>query len=250
MKGWRIAASALAVILGTGAGAERPLLRPIHDVDVIYAVDAGDGTTLHERLRWRAAAQELRLDPPTAGLYVIIDLAARRMSTVRTAERMVVETAAPDNVTGMPDSAAAAAVRGATDEVAGLACTDWDMTDAAGEVARVCLTDDGVLLRARAGGRTLLSAETVVTGPLDAALFQVPADYARRSLGHRPAGPGPQGAPSAGGQSTGAQSAGGNSAGGKSGGGQSAGGQSAGTLSASPQSAGRHPASPHPASPN
>ena len=191
--GWRAAAGTLAVFLCAAAGGEHPLMRPIHDVDVTYAMDAGDGAALHERLRWRAAAQELRLDPPTAGLYVIIDLAARRMSTVRTADRTVVEMAAPDNVTGMPDSAAAAAVRHGTDEVAGLACTDWDMTDAAGEVARLCLTDDGVLLRARAGGRTLLSAETVVTGPLDADLFHVPADYATRSLGPRPAGPGPAG---------------------------------------------------------
>ena len=203
MKGRRVVASALAVILCCGAGAAWPVLRPIHDVDVIYAMDAGDGTTLHERLRWRAAAQELRLDPPTEGLYVIIDLAARRMSTVRTAERMVVETAAPENVTGMPDSAAAAAVRGGTDEVAGLACTDWDMADAAGEVARLCLTDDGVLLRARAGGRTLLSAETVVTGPLDADLFQVPANFAKKSLGPRQAGPGSQGLQSKGSQPVG-----------------------------------------------
>ena len=49
------------------------------------------------------------------------------------------------------------------------------MTDAAGEAARLCLTADGVLFRARAGGRTLLSAETVDDGPLDAELFRVPA---------------------------------------------------------------------------
>ncbi len=180
---WRVAAGALAVFLCAAADGEHPLLRPIHDVDVTYAMDAGDGTTLHERLRWRAAAQELRLDPPTTGLYVIIDLAARRMSTVRTAERTVVEMVAPDNVTGMPDSAAAAAVRRGTDEVAGLACTDWDMTDAAGEAARLCLSEDGVLLRARAGGRTLLSAETVVSGLLDADLFQVPVGYTHRVMG-------------------------------------------------------------------
>ena len=108
------------------------------------------------------------------------------MSTVRTAQRTVVEMVAPDNVTGMPDSAAAAAVRRGTDEEAGLACTDWDMTDAAGEAARLCLSEDGVLLRARAGGRTL-SAETVVTGPLDVDLFQVPVGYTHRVMGPQPA---------------------------------------------------------------
>jgi len=146
------------------------------------------------------------------------------MSTVRTTERAVIETAAPDNVTGMPDGAAAAAVRHGTDEVAGLPCTEWDMRDAAYEAARLCLTDDGVLLRARAGERTLLSAETVVYGPLDAGLFQVPADYARRTMGPR--------APSSQSASP-----------------QSASPQPAAPQSASPRAAGSQLASPQPATP-
>ena len=104
------------------------------------------------------------------------------------ADKTVIEMAAPDNVTGMPDGAAADAVRRGEDTVAGLACTEWDMTDAAGEAARLCLTADGVLLRARSGGRTLLSAETVQYGPLDADLFRVPAGYTRRWLGPKPSG--------------------------------------------------------------
>jgi len=191
----RVLAAVAAVLLcAAAADGEHPLLRPIHDVDVTYALGVGGsdpsgpgaGTSLHERLRWRAAAQALRIDPPTAGLYVIIDLAARRMSTVRTAEKAVIEMAAPDNATGMPDSAAAAAVQRGTDMVAGLICTEWDMTDAAGEAARLCLTDDGVLLRARTGGRTLLTAETVQYGVLDADLFQVPTGYTQRWMGPQP----------------------------------------------------------------
>jgi hypothetical protein len=174
---------------GAAAGDERPVLRPLHDVDVTYELDNGVGSPLHERLRWDAASQRLRVDPPTVGLYVIIDLAARRMSTVRLAERTVIEMAAPDNVTGMPNTAAAAAVRQGADTVAGLGCVEWDMTDAAGEAARLCLTDDGVLLRARAGGRTLLSAETVRYGPVDAGVFQMPAGFAHQKMGPQPAPP-------------------------------------------------------------
>ncbi|HET6239841.1 MAG TPA: hypothetical protein VFE41_33515 [Acetobacteraceae bacterium] len=221
--GWRIAVAAFAVLLCGAAPDDHPVLRPVHDVDVIYVLsvprpdaagpnaggrdatgpdaggpvassqDTGGGATLHERLRWNAAAQTLRVDPPTAGLFVIIDLAARRMSTVRTADKTVIEMAAPDNVTGMPDAAAADAVRRGEDTVAGLACTEWDMTDAAGEAARLCLTADGVLLRARSGGRTLLSAETVQYGPLNADLFRVPTGYTRRWLGPQPARPQPAG---------------------------------------------------------
>ena len=66
--------------------------------------------------------------------------------------------------------------------MAGLACTDWDMTDAAGEAARLCLTDDGVMLRARAGARTLLNAETVSAGPIDPAVFKLPPGYTHQSM--------------------------------------------------------------------
>jgi hypothetical protein len=173
---------ALVVLLCVAADSEPPLLRPIHDVDVTYVLDTGGSAVMHERLRWLASARELRVDPPTQGLYVIIDLATRRMSAVRTTEWTVIEMAAPEGAAGLPDSAAASARRRGTDRVAGLACTEWDMTDAAGQPTRVCLTEDGVLLRARAGERTLLTAETVLYGPVDPVLFQVPAGYKHQSV--------------------------------------------------------------------
>ena len=174
---------------GPGAVGDRPVLRPLHDVDVIYALDAGGGTTLQERMRWDVASKRLRIEPPTAELYVIIDFSARRMSTVRLGDKLVLETMAPDNTAGVPDAAAAAAVRQGTDTVAGLACTEWDMTDAAGEVVRLCLTSDGVLLRAYSDGRRLLSAETVHYGPVDATLFEVPAGYRHEQRGPQPGSP-------------------------------------------------------------
>ena len=205
MRLWRVLAGTAALALCGAAGAEGPVLRPLHDVDVTYRLDAGGGGPLHERLRWDAGSQRLRIDPPAPGLYVIVDLVARRMSTVRMAERTVIEMAAPDNVTGMPNSAVASAVRQGADTVAGLACIDWDMTDAAGEPARLCLTADGVLLRAQAGGRTLLSAETVHYGPVDAAVFEVPAGYARQKLGPQPGGVPPSGSQVGGSQVGGSQ---------------------------------------------
>lgn len=177
-------AVALAALLATAA-APGPVLRPLHDVDVTYSLGTRDGRVLHERLRWDVAAQRLRVDPPTAGLYVIIDLRARRMSTVRAVDRSVLVTPASANAAGMPTTAPGA-VRQGEDTVAGLACTDWDMTDAAGEATQVCLTPDGVLLRARAGGRELLRAETVRYGTQDPAVFEVPAGYARRTVGGAP----------------------------------------------------------------
>jgi hypothetical protein len=182
--GARIVAAWLA-LLCLGAGADQPHLRPTRDVDVTYALDTRGGPSLRERLRWDVAAEKLRIDPPTAGLYVIIDLKARRMSTVRAADQTVIEMAAPASAVGLPDSVAAGATRQGEDTVAGLACTEWVVTDAAGEPMTVCLTSDGVLLRARTATRTLLSATSVQYGPVDPAAYQVPADYAHHTLGAR-----------------------------------------------------------------
>jgi hypothetical protein len=176
-------AGAAAALLCLGAGAGSPQLRPTRDVDVTYTLDAGGGPTLRERLRWDVAAERLRIDPPTAGLYVIIDLKARRMSTVRAADQMVIETTAPPSATGLPDNAATGATRQGEDRVAGLACTDWAMTDAVGESMTVCLTPDGVLLRARTATRTLLTATNVRYGPVDPEAYVLPADYTHRTLG-------------------------------------------------------------------
>lgn len=206
--GWRYAAWALAVLLCAAAGDERPVLRPLHDVDVTYALDAGHGVTVQERMRWDVAARMLRVDPPTNGLYVIIDLAARRMSTVQTARQAVIEMAAPEGVAGMADSAAAGAVRRGTDTVAGLACTNWDITDAAGQATRVCLTEDGVLLRAKLGHRTLLEAVTVRYGTIDPAVFRIPDGYTSRRIDPPPAGRSAASSPAPGPQTTAPQAVG------------------------------------------
>jgi hypothetical protein len=186
VKAQRCLIGALAILCCLAAEPERPVLRPIHDVDVTYVLATGGGVMMRERLRWIAATRQLRVDPPTQGLYVIIDIATRRMSAVRMAERTVVEMAAPDGAAGMRESAAATAVRRGPDRVAELACTEWDMTDVVGQPTRVCLTDDGVLLRARAGAgtdeRTLLTAEAVHYGDLDPGLFQAPAGFSHQVL--------------------------------------------------------------------
>ena len=223
--GWRHAAGAFAVLLCAAAGDDRPVLRPLHDVDVTYALDAGHGIIVQERMRWDVAARMLRVDPPTKGLYVIIDLAARRMRTVQIAQQAVIEMAAPEGATGMADSAAAGAVRRGTDTVAGLTCTQWDITDAAGQATRVCLTEDGVLLHAQLGDRTLLEAVTVQYGAIDPDVFQIPDGYTSRPLGPQPA---PAGSPAASPQAVP----------------QAAGPRAAGPQAATPQTVGSQPDGP------
>ena len=146
-----------------------PLAHPSRDVDVTYRIVRGD-RVLSERMRWQAATQRQRVDPPSAGLFVVIDYRTGRMDTVQAADREVLDMAAPPSATGTY-------VRRGEDQVAGLPCTDWEATASDGRPTVACVTDDGVMLRATAGGQTLLTAVKVDYTPQDSALFAVPDGY-------------------------------------------------------------------------
>ena len=169
--------AALAGIMPMEAAAQdRPLARPSRDVDVTYRSDPG-GQVLEQRSRF--AGQRMRLDTPTPGLYVIVDYGTQRMSMVSDADRGVLEMRLPPGVAPGSTGDGASYVRRGTDRVAGLACTEWDVRDIRGQIAQTCFTDDGVMLRARRGPQVLAVATRVAYGPLDPALFAVPAGYSR-----------------------------------------------------------------------
>lgn len=162
---------------------DAPLLLPTHDVDVTYRAMAGT-QALQQRVRWSVATQSMRIDPPTTGVYVIIDYLTRRMSVVHDQEKSVVEMAAPAGVAGVPGSGAAGGfVRRGEAVVDGFGCVMWDTTDRIGKPADLCITNDGVLLQANAQGRTLVSAVKVQYAPQDPALFRAPSGYAHRVMG-------------------------------------------------------------------
>jgi hypothetical protein len=164
--------------------ADQPLLLPSHDVDVTYrAGDPRDGPAVEQRVRWLAASQTMRIDPPTPGLHVIIDYAARRMSVVRDATRSVVEMAAPDSMAGMTAVKAGAFVRRGEASVAGRACTEWQTQDRDAHPVLVCITDDGVLLRVGSVEQARVSAVSVQYSPQDPQAFRIPPDYVRRTAG-------------------------------------------------------------------
>lgn len=179
-----------AVILAlcaTGAPpalADQPLLLPSHDVDVTYrAGSARDGSGVEQRVRWLAASRTMRIDPPTPGLHVIIDYVARRMSVVRDATRSVVEMVAPDSMAGMIAGKPGAFARRGETTVAGRACTEWQTQDRDAHPVVVCITDDGVLLRASSAAQVRVSAVSVHYAPQDPQEFRIPPDYVRRVPG-------------------------------------------------------------------
>ena len=65
--------------------------------------------------------------------------------------------------------------------MAGQACTEWQTQDREARPALVCITEDGVLLRAGTADQVRVSAVAVRYAPQDPAAFRVPADYVRHS---------------------------------------------------------------------
>jgi hypothetical protein len=106
---------------------------------------------------------------------MIVDYRAKRMAVVKPADHAVLDmaTAGP----GLPGAAAGAFTRLDADQVAGFACTNWQTPDAAGQDTTLCLTPDGVMLRASHGSHVLLEAVTVSYGPQDAAIFVAPDGF-------------------------------------------------------------------------
>lgn len=163
---------------------DRPPTLPVRDVDVTYIVPTPAGAA-RQRLRFSALRQKLRIDPPGGGLYVVIDFLAGRMSTVREADRSVIEMAAPKAwMPGMgPGNGHGRYVRRNETMVSGVPCTEWQTTDSEGRDVRICFDIDGVMIRATmqtaAGEATLALATELRRSAQDPTVFLVPASYRR-----------------------------------------------------------------------
>lgn len=168
----------ILVAASTAAAQSRPVLMPTRDVDITYRITKG-AQTLEQRVRWLAAEQLERVDPPGA-VYMIVDHKAHRLTLVDSSKRTVLEMELPSQGLLHPDEQAAY-TKGRQDTVAGLGCTEWAAPADGGPPKQLCVTDDGVLLRIRAGAGAVLQATSVQYGRLAPETFQPP--------------PGSQGAP-------------------------------------------------------
>ena len=173
--------AASALLAAPAAAAEHPPTVPQRDVDVTYRLlqTSPDAPALMQRNRWSASAGRLRVDPPTPGFYMIVDYRAKRMAVVKPADRAVLDVASADP--GLPG----AYTQRDAGTVAGLPCTNWQTADAGGRETMLCLTADGVMLRASHGEHVLLEAVAVSYGTQDPAVF-VPPDGFRHVSGDKP----------------------------------------------------------------
>ncbi len=174
---------ALAVVatLVAPAPLSQPLMAPTRDVAVTYAIAAPgagrSGATLSERMRWDAAGRRYRVDPPTPGMWMVVNRAQHTLTLVRPAAREAVVLPELSSSAPLPAAGGKGFIRGGRRVVAGVACTNWRTTDRRGEAVVACFTADGVLLRASVGGFAVLTATAVHYGAQPLTLFAVPAGF-------------------------------------------------------------------------
>ena len=167
---------AVALLLATPAlAADEPPTIPQRDVDVTYNI-AGrtpDAPPRQQRIRWSATESRMRIDPPSSGVYMIGDYRSGTLQVVKPADQTVLDMG-PGSFATHPDMAL---TRLGNAQVAGLACTDWQTADNGGQATVLCLTADGVMLRASHGDQVLVEASTVSYGPQDATNFAPPPSF-------------------------------------------------------------------------
>jgi hypothetical protein len=169
--------TALPCLGGARAADPAPVIVPTRDLDVLYQTDQG-GQRLEQRLRWDARDQLMRVDSPSPGLWMLVEYHGRRIFMVSDPQKSILEMGAVAGpLPGQPGGATF--TRRGTDQVAGVACTQWEATDTQGQATLACLTDDGVMLRAMRGRAVLIQAQRVTYGPQDPAIFKLPDGYAR-----------------------------------------------------------------------
>lgn len=186
----------LAALLTAGAATAqtRPTVTPTRDVAVTYRA-SGQGAASEIRMSWLPARNLMRMDMPGGQGWMLVDTNAGTGFMVMEAQRLIMDLPRNQMPTpGITPSQNARFTREATARIANTDCINWRVQDQ-GEDARICLTADGVMLRAeslsgQAAGRGMLEATAVAYGAQDPARFQRPAGFQTFQL---PAGiaPGP-----------------------------------------------------------
>jgi Domain of unknown function (DUF4412) len=172
-----------------------PQIFPTRDVTVTYETASKKDITV----AYSAALHRARLDGMSAQhTYAIVQHDKDQMVLVMPERQMVMrmpEPPAMKSAISMQGFSSAKRVGSAT--VAGVSCTVWAVHNEDGD-GDICVTSDGVLLRARgkdkSGNSSLMQATKVDYHALPASEFEVPAGYHAMNIPGMPPGAMPPGA--------------------------------------------------------
>lgn len=176
LRGGLIVAGVL--LAGNGAAQDAPLVLPTRDVAVSYKL-IGRGGPKNLVIRQRAQSRVMRIETIGQPGYVLVDRQTQRASLVMDGQGVFADMAANrvPQEGQLPDDNASFKKRGLA-SFAGSQCTNWDYNTARGN-GRVCITDDGVLLRIESLSGNGLEATTLAFVPQQAAWFTPPAGTSR-----------------------------------------------------------------------
>jgi len=188
----RPTSSLVAVLLATviipdAVAQQRPTATPTRDVSVTYRGSGQAGAIGELRMSWLPARNMMRIDMGGGMGWMLMDMQAATAIMVMDAQRMIMNIPAGQIPPGgMAPSPAARFTREGSARIANLDCVNWRVEDR-NETARVCLTTEGVMLRAeslstQAESRGTLEATAVSFGVQDPARFQRPTGYQNLQL--------------------------------------------------------------------
>ncbi|MDZ7629593.1 MAG: hypothetical protein U5J99_14425 [Parvularculaceae bacterium] len=199
-------ASAEAPARDSDAAAPADLLppgfpKPTADFEGVYDMGVA-GQTVEVKITGSGARQRIEF-PPGKGAAGPASPFAQVMVSENNGEKIlmwpegenapkVAATMARSDVTAMAvsfgvDTDAASKGRKTGEEtIAGERCAVWEMAvdEASGEApGNVCVTKDGIVMRAISGGQTVMLAKSIKRGAQDASRFAPPADYEVADMG-------------------------------------------------------------------
>jgi hypothetical protein len=177
-----------------------PMIHPSRDVAVEYrssgvptsrapqgpAAAPGAAVTM----RFSSKSGRIRIDGASGRGYAILDPDAGKMTMVMQERHMYAERPADPGMISMFKATNQSFKKTGSDTIAGVACTIYAATFSE-HSGQVCLTNDGVMLRARSADpdrQRELEAVTVNYGDQPAALFEVPAGYQKLEMPNPPPG--------------------------------------------------------------
>jgi hypothetical protein len=164
------------------------VMQPTRDVVVDYhvaGVAPAQGRSDTVRMYFTEHGTKLRIEPVGQPNYSIMDRTAKRMVIVMPTQHIYMEMPYdPRRVMAFESADVTFSKRG-TDTIAGIGCTIYDTTrqNLSGQV---CLSDDGLLLRAKSNDPAQagagVEATQVTYGPQPASLFAPPPDFQKMDV--------------------------------------------------------------------